>query len=113
MTLCVESRGGVVRFRVKVQARARREGIAGVYGGALRVRVTSPPVEGRANQALVVPLGAGLGGRLHVPQTSIKIAAGEGAPLKLIEVAGLDAATVLERLWPEPADPGSKAGRPE
>lgn len=109
MTLRVESRGGVVRFRVKVQARARREEIAGVYSGALRVRVTSPPLEGRANRALV----ALLAGHLHVPQTSIKIAAGERAPLKLVEVAGVDAATVLERLWPEPAHPGSKAGRPE
>lgn len=94
MTLEVESRGGRARFRVKVQARARREEIAGVQGGALRVRVTAPPLEGRANQAVVELLAE----RLRVSRSSIKIAAGERAPLKLVEVAGLDAATLLERL---------------
>lgn len=94
MTLAVETRGAVVRFRVKVQARARRKKIAGVHDGALQVRVNAPPLEGRANRALVELLA----GRLRVPRSSIKIAAGERSPLKLVEVAGLDAAAVLERL---------------
>lgn len=94
MTLVVESRRGAVRFRLKVQARARRDEIAGVHDGALRVRVTAPPVEGRANWAVVELLAE----HLRVSRSSIKIAAGERAPLKLVEVAGLDAVTVLERL---------------
>ncbi len=94
MTFVVESRGGAARFRVKVQARARRDEIAGVHEGALRVRVTAPPVEGRANWAVVELLAE----HLRVSRSSIKIAAGARAPLKLVEVAGLDAATVLERL---------------
>lgn len=99
MTLGVESRAGVARFRVKVQARARREEIAGVHDGALRVRVRAPALEGRANQAVVKLLAE----RLRVPRSSIKIAAGERAPLKLIEVAGLGAAALLERLRLGPA----------
>ncbi len=94
MTLRLESRAGGVRFRVKVQARARREEVGGVHDGALRVRVNAPPLEGRANRAVRELLAE----RLRVPRTSIKIAAGEHAPVKLVEVAGLDAATVLERL---------------
>lgn len=109
MTLEVESRGGASRFRVKVQARARREEIAGVHDGALRVRVRQPALEGRANQAVVALLAE----RLRVPKSSIKIATGERAPLKLIEVAGLDAATVLERLRLGPAGPSAGVGEPE
>ncbi|MGH9787701.1 MAG: DUF167 domain-containing protein, partial [Candidatus Acidiferrales bacterium] len=48
MSLRVESRDGGARLRVKVQARARRNELAGIHDGALRVRVTAPPVEGRA-----------------------------------------------------------------
>lgn len=96
MTLALESLADRVRFRVKVQARAHRQGIAGVHDGALRVRVTAPPLEGRANRAVVELLAK----CLHLPTSSIKIAAGERARLKVIEVAGLNAATLLKRLRP-------------
>jgi uncharacterized protein (TIGR00251 family) len=106
MTLALEDRSGSVRFRVKVQARARCEEIAGVHNGLLRLRVTAPALEGRANQAAV----ALLAGRLRVSRSSIKITAGEHSPQKAVEVAGLDAATVLARLGlaPSGAMPGEK-----
>lgn len=106
MTLVVASTGGVVRFRVKVQARARRQEIAGVHSGMLRLRVTAPALEGRANQAVVALLAE----QLRVPRSSIKITAGERSPQKTVEVAGLDAAAVLARFGLEPsgATPGDK-----
>ena len=104
MSLELESSPGGVRFRVKVQARARRGEIAGVHAGALRLRVTAPALEGRANQAVVALLAE----HLQVAKSSIKITRGERAPLKLIEVAGLDTAMVLERLRL-----GPPASRPE
>ncbi len=82
------------RFRVKVHARARRNELVGLQGDVLRIKVTAPPVEGKANQAVVELLAA----HLRVPKSSIRIVSGEHAPLKLIEVAGLDSATVAERL---------------
>jgi uncharacterized protein (TIGR00251 family) len=82
------------RLRVKVQARARRNEVLGFQGDVLRVKVTAPPVEGKANHAVVELLAA----HLRVPKSSIRIVSGEHAPLKLIEVAGLDSATVAERL---------------
>ena len=96
MSLPVEERPGSARFRVKVQARARRKEIGGVHDGALRVRVTAPPREGRANRAVIELLAE----CLRLPKSSVKIAGGERSPLKTIEVAGLDAAAVLERLRP-------------
>ncbi len=98
MSLTLESRAGGVRFRVKVQARARRAELAGEHDGAVRVRVTAPPVEGRANEAVIELLAE----HLRVPQSSIRIVAGERAPLKTVEVAGLDPAAVAERLRLEP-----------
>ncbi len=89
------------RLRVKVNARARRNEVLGLRDGVLRVKVTAPPVEGRANDAVV----ALLAGHLRLPKSSIRIVAGERAPLKTVEVVGLDAAAVAERLRPEP-DPG-------
>ena len=104
MTLEVENRGGGVRFRVKVQARARREEVAGAHAGSLRLRVTAPALEGRANDAV----RALLAGELRVPRSSIKIVSGERSPQKVVEVAGVDAATVLTRLrlGPAGANPG-------
>lgn len=109
MSLPVEERPGGARFRVKVQARARREEIVGVHDGALRVRVTAPPLEGRANRAVVELLAE----RLRLPRSSVKIAGGERSPLKTIEVAGLDAAAVLERLRLGPARPSPGGGGSE
>ena len=106
MSLVLQSRHGAVQFRVKVHARARRDEMAGVHAGMLRLRVTAPALEGRANQAVVALLAE----ELRVPKSSIKIAAGERSPQKSIEVAGLDAAKVLARLGLEPsgATPGDK-----
>jgi len=86
------------RLRVKVQARARRNEVGGFQGDILRLKVTAPPVEGRANEAVVELLA----GHLRLPKSSIRIVAGERAPLKTVEVAGLDAAAVAERLRFEP-----------
>ena len=82
------------RLPIKIHSRARRNEVAGLQGGVLRVKVTAPPVEGKANRAVIELLAS----HLRVPKSSIRIVSGEHAPLKLIEVAGLDSATVAERL---------------
>ena len=86
------------RLRVKVQARARRNEVVGCQGDVWRVKVNAPPVEGRANQAVIELLAE----HLRVPKSSIRIVSGERASLKLIEVTGLEPAAVAERLRREP-----------
>ncbi len=81
-------------FSVRVQPRAKRNAIAGVLGDALKLALTAPPVEGRANEA-VVEFMAEL---LDVPRSSITIAAGQTSRNKLIRVAGRSAADVEKRL---------------
>lgn len=64
------------RFLVRVTPRARRTKILGVHGegaeAALRIALQAPPVEGRANAALVEFLA----GRLDVPRSALEISAG-------------------------------------
>ena len=81
-------------FQVKVHPRARKNAITGVLGDALKLALTAPPVEGRANDACI----AFFADLLNVPRSSVTIAAGESSRQKLVRVAGLSAAQVHETL---------------
>ena len=81
-------------FQVKVQPRARKNTIVGVVGDAIKLAITAPPVEGRANEACV----AFFAELLNVPRSSVTIAAGHTSRNKVIRVAGLPAAEVRRRL---------------
>jgi uncharacterized protein (TIGR00251 family) len=81
-------------FKVKVQPRAKKNAITGEIGDALKVALTAPPIEGRANESCV----AFLAEFLNVPRSSVTIAAGETSRNKLIRVSGLSAAQVETRL---------------
>jgi len=86
-----EDKGGAV-FRVRVVPRAATNGISSFADGALRVRLTAPPVEGRANRALLEYLGEVFG----VPVRRLAILRGEGSREKVIRVEGLRAAEAAE-----------------
>ena len=88
-----EVEGGVT-FAVRVVPRASRNEIVGVHGDALKVRLTAPPVEGRANEALVVLLAK----RLGVRKSQVEIVTGATSRRKLIRVIGLLAQEVEEGL---------------
>ena len=78
--------GGLVRFAVSVQPRASRTEVVGVHGGALKVRLQAPPVDGAANEALTDYLA----GRLGVPRRAVRIVAGASSRAKTVEVDGVD-----------------------
>jgi uncharacterized protein YggU (UPF0235/DUF167 family) len=85
------------RLAVRLTPRGGREAIDGwaVDGDGrpyLKVRVAAPPVEGAANAALLALLAKTLG----VSKSSLSIASGAGARLKLIDIEGCDALS-LER----------------
>jgi uncharacterized protein (TIGR00251 family) len=82
------------RFAVRVQPRARRNAIIGEVGEALKLALTAPPVEGRANEACIEFLAK----LLRVPRASVTISAGETSRNKVIGVAGLSAEEVRRRL---------------
>jgi uncharacterized protein len=81
-------------FAVKVHPRAKKNTITGEIGDALKLSLTAPPVEGRANEACI-EFFANL---LKVPRSSVTIAAGQNSRNKLIRVAGLSAEELRLRL---------------
>ena len=84
----------MARLTVRLSPRASREEVAGERDGALLVRVTAPPVDGAANEALVRLLAK----RLRVAKGAVRIVSGDTSRRKTVEVEGLDDAEVRERL---------------
>jgi uncharacterized protein (TIGR00251 family) len=81
-------------FAIRVQPRASRNAIAGEMGDALKLALTAPPVEGKANEACVEFLA----NLLKVPRSSVTIASGESSRNKVIRITGLSAGQVEQRL---------------
>ena len=82
---------GGVTFYVQVQPRASRDAIEGEHADALKIRLTAPPVDNRANDALVQLLAE----RLNVPRTAVRIVAGERSRRKRVVVTGVKREQVL------------------
>ena len=83
-----------VTFAVRLRPRARKNEITGEAGDALKLSLTAPPLEGRANQACIEFFAK----LLKLPRSSITIAAGQASRNKVIRVAGLSAEEVGRRL---------------
>ena len=83
-----------VSFAVRVQPRARRNAIVGELGDALKIALTAPPVEGRANEACIEFLAE----LLDVPRASVTIASGQSSRNKVIRVTGISVAEIRRRL---------------
>jgi uncharacterized protein (TIGR00251 family) len=90
----LRQRGEDVSFRVRVVPRASRNTIAGIHDGAVRIRLTAPPVEGAANEALVTFLSS----VLRVAKRDIELVSGQSARNKVVSVSGLAAEEVEARL---------------
>lgn len=83
-----------VTFAVKVHPRARKNAITGTVGEALKLALTAPPIEGRANQA-VIEFFAEL---FQIPRSSVTIASGLNTRNKVVRLSGLSRAIVEQRL---------------
>ena len=96
MALTVRASDGGVRFAVRVQPRASRSEIVGVHGDAMKIRLSAPPVDGAANEALVELIADLLG----VGRRAVRIVSGEASRSKVVEVEGVTAAAVLRLAGP-------------
>jgi hypothetical protein len=86
-----------VAFAVKVHPRAKRDAITGEIGDAIKLSLTTPPVEGRANEACIEFFAR----LLKVPRSSVSIASGLSSRNKVIRVTGVNSDYVRERLQRE------------
>jgi len=81
-------------FSVRVHPRARKDAITGELGVALKLSLTTPPLEGRANEACIEFFAK----LLRVPRSSVTIASGQKSRNKVIRIAGVTAQYVQDRL---------------
>ena len=79
---------------IRVQPRAKRTEVAGERGGAVLIRVSAPPVDGKANEAVCRLVAE----RAGVPRSAVRIVRGERARDKLVRVDGLSADTLRSAL---------------
>lgn len=88
------SKEGAQRIEIHAKPRASKSAIRGVKDGALEVALAAPPVDGAANAELVRFLADELG----IPKRDVRLLRGEGARTKLVEIVGVDAASLRQRL---------------
>jgi hypothetical protein len=92
LRIAVSARG--VRLDLRVMPRSPQSRIDGIRDGRLLVRVTAPPVDRAANDAVVALLAA----TLAVPRRDVALVSGQSARNKTVEIDGLDEATLRARL---------------
>jgi len=92
----VFKKAGLACFRVYVQPRAAKNETAGLHGASIKVRLTSPAVENRANRHLVDFFSR----LLKIPKQNFSIISGQKARQKTIAVEGIPAKVLQERLTP-------------
>jgi uncharacterized protein (TIGR00251 family) len=83
-------------LRVRIHPGARKNAITGVHDSALKISLTTPPVEGRANEALIVFLAESLG----IPKSRFALVSGATSRSKTLRIAGKNAAEVQAALSP-------------
>jgi uncharacterized protein (TIGR00251 family) len=83
-----------VSFTVKIHPHAKKNSITGELGDALKVSLTAPPINGRANEACIEFFAK----LLKVPQSSVTIASGLTSRNKVIRVAGIFAEQLRKRI---------------
>jgi uncharacterized protein (TIGR00251 family) len=83
-----------VRLPVRAVPRASKNEIHGVHGNALKVRLQAPPVEGKANEALIRFLSDALG----ISRAQLSIASGETGRNKAVLITGLSREELVRRI---------------
>jgi uncharacterized protein (TIGR00251 family) len=92
--IAIQETADGVTFAVKVQPRARRNAIVGELGGVLKLALTAPPVNGKANQACIDFLAEVLG----LSRSAITIVSGHSSRNKVVRVNGISADDIRNRL---------------
>ena len=83
-----------LEIRLHVQPRARRSEISGFYSGALKIKVTAPPVDDAANRAVVEFLAS----RLGISKSKISILSGAKSKDKVLLIKNISADALLKKL---------------
>ncbi len=96
MTLppCLRFQGGTLFLSVKAQPRASRNAVAEIIGNELKVKITAPPVDSAANEALVEFLAETLG----CPRGAVQLVRGGTSRHKVFALHGVTVETAAQKL---------------
>ncbi len=86
--------GGALSFEVAVQPRSSKAAIEGAHDGALKVRLTAPPVDGAANRQCVELLAKAF----RVPKSAVEIVSGKSSKRKRVRIHHGDVSAVENNL---------------
>lgn len=75
-----------ITITVQIQPKSASDEIAGIHDGRLKIRISAPPVDGKANERLTGVLAKALG----VSKSSVEIIRGKTSKIKTIKIAGID-----------------------
>ncbi len=81
---------GSLLLRLHVQPRAAGNGLVGLQGDALKLRLTTPPVDGKANKAVLAYLAKAF----NLPKSALAIRSGQQSRSKAVLIRGADEARV-------------------
>ena len=81
---------------VRVHPGARRSAVSGIHSGAVKISLTTPPVDGRANEALIAFVAELLG----IPRGRVSLVAGMTGRAKVLRITGKNAVEVRAALFP-------------
>ena len=91
---CIGECSGAIRIKLHVHPGAKRNGISGLFGDALKLELQTPPVDGKANAALIKFLAALLG----VPRVAVELKSGECSRDKVVRISGKTPDEIIELL---------------
>jgi len=75
-----------LNIRVQIQPRSSKDQIIGLHNGRLKIKISAPPVDGKANQNLIEFIAKALG----VSKSKIEIVKGRSSKLKTLRISGID-----------------------
>jgi len=82
---------GRITLTLHIQPGAKKTEIAGRHGDALKIRLAAPPVDGKANDALIRYIAD----QLKLPKSAVNLKSGQTSRQKVLEVVGAELAAVL------------------
>jgi hypothetical protein len=91
LPLCTVNGDGIV-LNLHIQPRASKSEVCGVQGDALKIRLTSPPVDGAANKLCREFLAE----LFHVPKSAVEIISGETSRHKRVKITAGDTARLQQ-----------------
>lgn len=94
MNAWLRTHDGGVTVTVHVQPGAKKTEVAGVHGDALKIRLAAPPVDGKANAALIDYLAK----KLDVRKSCITLKSGESSRHKILAIEGVDPELISDLL---------------